>query len=53
QFQTLALYTYDQFWQKFKYGYGSAISWAMFGIILLFVLVNLVVARRMQGVDAS
>jgi cellobiose transport system permease protein len=53
QFQTLALYTYDQFWQKFKYGYGSAISWAMFGIIMLFVVVNLVVARRMQGVDAS
>jgi cellobiose transport system permease protein len=53
QFQTLALYTYDQFWQKFKYGYGAAISWAMFGIILLFVVVNLVGARRMRGVDAS
>ncbi|MGC9665824.1 carbohydrate ABC transporter permease [Planosporangium sp. 12N6] len=53
QFQTLALYSYDQFWQKFKYGYGAAISWAMFGIIALFVVVNLVVARRMRGVDAS
>jgi len=53
QFQTLALYTYDQFWQKFKYGYGAAISWAMFAIILVFVVVNLVVARRMRGVDAS
>ncbi|WP_205863075.1 carbohydrate ABC transporter permease [Planosporangium thailandense] len=53
QFQTLALYTYDQFWQKFKYGYGAAISWAMFGIIALFVAVNLVAARRMRGVDAS
>jgi cellobiose transport system permease protein len=53
QFQTLALYTYDQFYQKFKYGYGAAISWAMFGIILLFVVVNLVLARRMRGVDAG
>jgi cellobiose transport system permease protein len=53
QFQTLALYTYDQFWQKFKYGYGAAISWAMFGIIALFVVLNLVAARRMRGVDAS
>jgi cellobiose transport system permease protein len=53
QFQTLALYTYDQFWQKFKYGYGAAISWAMFGIILVFVVTNLILARRMRGVDAS
>jgi len=53
QFQTLALYTYDQFWQKFKYGYGAAISWAMFGIILVFVVTNLILARRMRGVDAT
>ncbi len=53
QFQTLALYTYDQFWQKFKYGYGAAISWAMFAIIGVFVVVNLIVARRLRGVDAS
>jgi cellobiose transport system permease protein len=53
QFQTLSLYTYDQFWQKFKYGYGAAISWAMFGIIALFVVFNLVAARRMRGVEAS
>src|SRR6266511_3773115 len=53
QFQTLALYTYDQFWQKFKYGYGAAISWAMFGVILLCVVVNLLIARRMRGVEAS
>jgi cellobiose transport system permease protein len=53
QFQTLALYTYDQFWQKFKYGYGAAISWAMFGVILLFVVVNFAIARRLRGVDAS
>jgi cellobiose transport system permease protein len=53
QFQTLALYTYDQFWQKFKYGYGAAISWGMFAIIALFVVTNLIAARRMRGVDAS
>jgi len=53
QFQTLALYTYDQFWQKFKYGYGAAISWGMFGVILVFVVVNLIVAGRMRGVDSA
>jgi cellobiose transport system permease protein len=53
QFQTLALYTYDQFWTKFKYGYAAAISWTMFGVIALFVIVNFALARRMRGVDAS
>jgi cellobiose transport system permease protein len=53
QFQTLAVYTYDQFWQKFKYGYGSAISWAMFIVIVIIVVVNLLLARRIKGVDAS
>jgi cellobiose transport system permease protein len=53
QFQTMALYTYDQFWQKFKYGYGAAISWAMFGVIVVIVAINLVLARRLRGVDAS
>jgi cellobiose transport system permease protein len=53
QFQTLALYTYDQFWQKFKYGYGAAISWAMFIVIILIVGINLILARRLRGVDAS
>lgn len=52
QFQTLALYTYDQFWQKFKYGYGAAISWAMFLVIVLIVGLNLVLARRIRGVDS-
>jgi cellobiose transport system permease protein len=53
QFQTLALYTYDQFWQKFKYGYGAAISFALLIVILLMVTLNLTLARRLRGVDAS
>jgi cellobiose transport system permease protein len=53
QFQTLAVYTYDQFWQKFKYGYGAAISWAMFLVIVIIVVVNFALARRIRGVDAS
>src|SRR5262245_13588128 len=52
QFQTMAIYTYDQFWQKFKYGYGAAISWAMFGVILVFVVVNLLISRRLPRDDA-
>jgi cellobiose transport system permease protein len=53
QFQTLAVYTYDQFWQKFKYGYGAAISWALFLVIVVMVGLALTVTRRMRGVDES
>ena len=53
QFQTLAVYTYDQFWQKFKYGYGAAISWALFLVIVVMVGLALALTRRMRGVDES
>jgi cellobiose transport system permease protein len=53
QFQTLALYSYDQFWGKFKYGYGAAVSWATFLVIVVIVLVNFLLARRMRGVEAA
>ncbi|MBD0739765.1 carbohydrate ABC transporter permease [Streptomyces sp. CBMA29] len=53
QFQTMALYSYDQFWGKFKYGYGAAISWAMFLVIVVIVAVNFLLARRMKGVEAA
>jgi cellobiose transport system permease protein len=53
QFQTMAVYTYEQFWIDFKYGYGAAISWAMFAVIVVIVAVNLTLARRLRGMDAS
>jgi cellobiose transport system permease protein len=53
QFQTMAVYTYEQFWSNFKYGYGAAISWAMFVVIVVIVAVNLTLARRLRGVDGS
>ncbi len=52
QFQTLALYSYNQFWGRFKYGYGAAISWAMFLLIVVIVGVNLLAARRLKGMEA-
>ncbi|MGW4695256.1 carbohydrate ABC transporter permease [Kitasatospora cineracea] len=51
QFQTLALYSYNQFWGRFKYGYGAAISWAMFLLIVLVAAVNFLAARRMRGAE--
>jgi cellobiose transport system permease protein len=52
QFQTMAVYTYEQFWINFKYGYGAAISWAMFFVIVVIVAVNFLLARRLRGVDS-
>lgn len=53
QFQTLAVYTYDQFWEKYKYGYGAAISWAMLAVIVVIVGVNLLAARRLRGAEET
>ncbi len=53
QFQTMAVYTYEQFWSNFKYGYGAAISWAMFAVIVVIVAINLTLARRLRGVDTA
>jgi cellobiose transport system permease protein len=53
QFQTMAVYTYEQFWDNFKYGYGAAISWAMFVVIVVIVGINLTLARRLRGVEGS
>jgi cellobiose transport system permease protein len=53
QFQTMAVYTYEQFWDNFKYGYGAALSWAMFLVIVVIVGINLGLARRLRGVEGS
>jgi cellobiose transport system permease protein len=53
QFQVMAVYTYQTFLTNGKYGYGSALSWAMFLIIIVIVGINLLLIRRLRGVDAS
>lgn len=49
QFQTLAMYVYEQFWSHGKYGYAAAVSWAMFMIIVLAVGVNYLLSRRIRS----
>src|SRR6266511_461159 len=49
QFQTLALYVYEQFWSYGKYGYAATVSWAMFVIIILAVGVNYLLSRRIRS----
>lgn len=49
QYQTLGLYLYDQGWYNFHLGRAAAVAWAMFLIILVFVVVNSLLARRIRS----
>lgn len=43
---TMALYQYWQAFPSDRYGYGAAVSWVMFFIILIFTFVNWKVVQR-------
>ncbi|MFG2044673.1 carbohydrate ABC transporter permease [Dactylosporangium sp. NPDC048998] len=49
QFQTLAMYVYEQFWSHGKYAYAATVSWAMFMIIIVAVGVNYLLSRRIRS----
>lgn len=46
QFQTLAMFMYQRAFNDFNYGYGSAIAWTMFLLIVLASLLNFLVVRK-------
>lgn len=45
QYQTLALYMYQQGWQYLQLGRAAAVAWATLVIVLVFVLFNLSLTR--------
>jgi cellobiose transport system permease protein len=49
QYQTLGLYLYDQGWYNFHLGRAAAVAWAMFLIIVILVIVNSLLARRIRS----
>ncbi|MFC0624360.1 carbohydrate ABC transporter permease [Kribbella deserti] len=49
QFQTIAMYMFEQSFTNFDYGYGSAIALAIFVITLIAGGLNAVIARRFKG----
>jgi cellobiose transport system permease protein len=51
EYQTFVLFIYQQFWFNGRYGYASALAWALFLVIVVLVLVNLLLARRVRGED--
>ncbi|WP_188190551.1 carbohydrate ABC transporter permease [Nonomuraea sp. SYSU D8015] len=49
QYQTLALFVYEQGFGKFDFGYASAASWLMFLAVVLVAGINFLITRRMKG----
>lgn len=50
QFQTLTMLMYDNaFGPRGDYGYGSAIAWTLFLIIIAGSLINLLLVRRVRS----
>lgn len=49
QFQTLAVYLYEQGFRNFDFGYASALAWAMFLIIVAAAAVNFLITRRIKS----
>jgi cellobiose transport system permease protein len=49
QYQTLGVYLYDLGWYNFRLGRAAAVAWAMCLIIVLFVAINSLLARRIRS----
>jgi cellobiose transport system permease protein len=50
QFQTVAMYMFDSAFTSDDYGYGAAVAWMIFLLIIAFSLLNFMFVRRMGGV---
>lgn len=47
EYQTLAMYIYERtFTGNAEYGYGAAMSWLLFMMIIIFALINFALVRR-------
>jgi cellobiose transport system permease protein len=49
QYQTLGVYLYDLGWYNFRLGRAAAVAWAMCLIIVVLVVVNSLLARRIRS----
>jgi cellobiose transport system permease protein len=49
QFQTVAMYVYENAFGRFDYGYGAAVAWLLFLLIILASIVNFLIVRRMNA----
>lgn len=49
QSQTIAMFLYEQGFSQFHLGYGAAIAWILFLIIMVASIVNFVIVRRLAA----
>jgi cellobiose transport system permease protein len=49
QFQTLALYLYEQGFSEFEFGLASAAAWVMFVLVVIAAAVNYLLIRRIRN----
>lgn len=49
QFQTLALYLYENAFLAFRFGYAAAIAWVLFIIVIVVSALNYLVTRRIRS----
>ncbi|WP_018932130.1 carbohydrate ABC transporter permease [Gracilibacillus lacisalsi] len=46
---TMTLYLYEEAFTRFSFGYGAAIAWVLFVIIILFSLFNMFLTQRIKS----
>jgi cellobiose transport system permease protein len=49
QFQTVTMYLVENAFSRFEFGYGAAIAWMVFLLIVVVSLVNVLILRRLGG----
>ncbi|GIH04702.1 sugar ABC transporter permease [Rhizocola hellebori] len=46
EFQTVAMYMYEKAFDNLQFGYGSAVAFALFALIVIFSVLNYLLVRR-------
>ena len=49
EFQTVVMYLYENGWRNLQFGYAAAIAWLLFIVIVLFVILNYSLTRRIRS----
>jgi cellobiose transport system permease protein len=51
EFQTVTMFLYEQGWRNLQFGYAAAVAWMLFIVIVLFVILNYSLTRRIRSTD--
>jgi cellobiose transport system permease protein len=51
EFQTATMFLYEQGWRNLQFGYAAAVAWLLFIVIVLFVILNYSLTRRIRSTD--